>query len=340
MPEYSSIARVLSLLRILADPTHERDIVNLAARFETSVKTVRRDIQELRSNGVVVSEDSGPFNRKTYSIDREELPPLRLTYDEALAVFLGKSSLGAFSRTGLEHAATSAFQKLRLTLGETEANYVDKLMARIHFARVEAIGPRDSSVVDDLLVAIEDCRAIFIEYSSANSTEPLTYDIFPYGLTEYKGSLYVVGFSCHHSEVRTWKIERIHSSELTIFPFKRPVDFDIAQHFEGAFAIIGGKTKQIVRIRFDAATARYVREKRFHPSQQNELQNDGRVIAQFTLTSLIEIRSWLLSFGAHAEVLEPDELRKSLREEAEQLSHLYSGTQLYTSTTNEARKGT
>ena len=41
-----------------------------------------------------------------------------------------------------------------------------------------------------------------------------------------------------------------------------------------------------------------------------------------------------------AEVLEPDDLRKSLREEAEQLSHLYSGTQLYTSTTMEARKGT
>jgi len=80
MPEYSSIAQVLSLLRILADPTHDRDIVNLAVRFETSVKTVRRDIQEFRSNGVVVSEDSGPFNRKTFSIDREELPTLRLTY--------------------------------------------------------------------------------------------------------------------------------------------------------------------------------------------------------------------------------------------------------------------
>ena len=79
MPDQTAIARVLSLLRVLADPTQKRDIVNIANRFCTSVKTVRRDIQELRSNGVVISEDAGQFNRKTYSIQRDELPPLRLT---------------------------------------------------------------------------------------------------------------------------------------------------------------------------------------------------------------------------------------------------------------------
>ena len=339
MPEQTAIARVLSLLRILADPAHERDIVNLANRFNTSIKTVRRDIQELRSNGVVVSEDAGQFNRKTYSIRRDELPPLRLNYDEALAIFLGKASMSAFAQTGLEQAATNAFQKLRLTLGENESKYVDKLLSRIHFTKNESINPKDGTVVDDLLVAIEDNRAIFIEYLSASSTEPLTYDIFPYGLAEHKGSLYIVGFSCHHSEIRTWKVERVHSTELTLFPFQRPADFDIARYFEGAFAIIGGSTKQTVRVRFDTSAVRYVCEKRFHPSQQNEMQSDGSVVVQFSLSSLIEIRSWILSFGSHAEVLDPVELRTTLREEAEQLSQLYSGKQTDTSKQSVARKG-
>ena len=340
MPEQTAIARVLLLLRILADPTHERDIASLAIRFNTSVKTVRRDIQELRSHGVAVSEDNGPFNRKTYSIQRDELPPLRLTYDEALAIFLGKASMSVFAETGLEQAATSGFQKLRLTLGETESNYVDKLLKRIHFTKLESIGSKDRSVVDDLLVAIEDCRATFIEYLSASSTEPLTYDIYPYGLAEHKGSLYVVGFSCHHSEVRTWKLERIHSTELTLFPFTRPADFDLALYFEGAFAIVAGSKKQTVRIRFDASAVRYVCEKRFHPSQENEMQSDGGVIVQFSLSSLIEIRSWVLSFGCHAEVFEPIELRISLRGEAEQLAQVYSGKHTKTSKPSEARKGT
>ncbi len=340
MLEQTAIARVLSLLRILADPAQDRDIANLAARFDTSVKTVRRDIKELRSNGVVVSEDAGPFNRKTYSIQRDELPPLRLTYDEALAIFLGKASMSAFAQTGLEQAATNAFQKLRLTLGENESKYVDKLLSRIHFTKTESIGPTDRTVVDDLLVAIEDNRAIFIEYLSASSTEPLTYDIFPYGLAEHKGSLYIVGYSCHHSQIRTWKVERIHSTELTLFPFQRPTDFDIARYFEGAFAIVGGCMKQTVRVRFDTSAVRYVCEKRFHPSQQNEMQSDGSVIVQFSLSSLIEIRSWILSFGSHAEVLEPVELRTTLREEAEQLAQIYSGKHTNTSKQSEAQKGT
>lgn len=340
MPEQTAIARVLSLLRILADPAQERDIVNLANRFDTSIKTVRRDIQELRSHGVVISEDAGQFNRKTYSIQRDELPPLRLTYDEALAIFLGKASMSAFAQTGLEQAATNAFQKLRLTLGETESKYVDKLMSRIHFTKVESICPKDHSVVDDLLVAIEDSRAIFIEYLSASSTEPLTYDIYPYGMAEHRGSLYIVGFSCHHSEIRTWKVERVHSTELTLFPFQRPADFDIAQYFEGAFAIIGGSSKQLVRARFDTSAVRYVCEKRFHPSQQNEMQSDGSVIVQFSLSSLIEIRSWLLSFGSHAEVLEPLELRTALREEAEKLAQIYNEKHTNTSKPSESRKGT
>ncbi|MEI8210950.1 MAG: HTH domain-containing protein [Planctomycetota bacterium] len=65
MPDQSAIACVLSLLRILADADAERDIGSLAKRFNTSMKTVRRDIQELRANGVVVSEEVGPFSRKT-----------------------------------------------------------------------------------------------------------------------------------------------------------------------------------------------------------------------------------------------------------------------------------
>ncbi len=339
MPEQTAIARVLSLLRILADPAQDRDIVNLANRFNTSIKTVRRDIQELRSNGVLVSEDAGPFNRKTYSIQRDELPPLRLTYDEALAIFLGKTSMIAFAETGLEQAATNAFEKLRLTLGETESKYVDKLMSRIHFIQHESIGPKDRTVVDDLLVAIEDNRAIFIEYLSASSTEPLTYDIFPYGMAEHKGSLYIVGFSCHHSEIRTWKVERIHSTELTLFPFQRPTDFDVARYFDGAFAIIVGSLKQKVRVRFDKSAVRYVCEKRFHSSQQNEIQSDGSAIVHFLLSSLIEIRSWVLSFGSRAEVLEPVELRTALRVEVDELAQVYGEKQTNTSKQSEARKG-
>jgi predicted DNA-binding transcriptional regulator YafY len=339
MTNPSSVSRVLALMQLLANPGSGQIVKHLAEHFQTSEKTIRRDIEELRSHGIRVLEQSGANNRKSYSIEREELPPIRLTFDEALAIFLGKASMIAFSQTGLEQAATRAFLKLRSTLGETESKYVDKLVSRIHFTKWDSAETKESGVVDDLLVAIEDSRAIFIEYLSANSTEPLTYDIYPFGLAEHKSSLYIVGFSCHHSEIRTWKVDRVRSTELTRFPFKRPADFDIAKYFEGAFAIVGGNTQQMVRVRFAARVARYVCEKRFHPSQLIEKQSDGGVVLQFGLTSLLEIRSWILSFGALAEVLEPLELRTSLRQEAEQLARIYEMKQTSTSSPFEARQG-
>ena len=54
------------------------------------------------------------------------------------------------------------------------------------------------------------------------------------------------------------------------------------------------------------------------------MQSDGSVIVNFDLTSMMEIRSWILSFGIHAEVLEPNELRTSIRDEAEKMASRYA----------------
>lgn len=62
-----------------------------------------------------------------------------------------------------------------------------------------------------IVLGVEDSKATFVTYRSARSTEPVTYDIHPYGLVEHRGTLYVVGYSCHHEEIRTWKVDRMLS---------------------------------------------------------------------------------------------------------------------------------
>ena len=310
-------------MRTLGDPSMKSDIASLAQLFRTSERTIRRDILELKRQGIEVQESIGPKNHKTYALDRGSLPPIRLTFDEALAIFFGKSQLSSFKGSGIEEAAESAYAKLRIWLGESEAKYVEKISERVHFARQFGVRLDQSEIVDDMMVALEDCRAIFIEYRSANSTEPLTYDIYPYGLMDHRGSLYVVGHSCHHDEIRTWKMDRIQSTELTPFPFKRPVDFVISRYFEGAFGVITGDVTRLVRIRITGNAVPYALERTFHSSQQTHVQPDGSVIIELQLRSLLEIKSWVLSFGSKAYVLEPQELRTEIMRELRQLSERY-----------------
>jgi WYL domain len=47
----------------------------------------------------------------------------------------------------------------------------------------------------------------------------------------------------------------------------------------------------------------------WHASQRLVPQRDGGLIAEFRLNNTEELRSWVLGFGSHATVLEPDGLR-------------------------------
>jgi predicted DNA-binding transcriptional regulator YafY len=312
----------------MADRRAQRDIQSLAKHFGTSEKTIRRDIDELRSNGIAIIESIESNNRKSYYIDKTSLPPLKLNFDEALMVFLGTSSLTAFHGTSLSQASRSALDKLRLHIGESESNYLDKLLPRIHSPKNFEVPGLDRYVVDELMVAIEDERAIFIEYLSAKSTEPLTYDINPYGMAEYKGCLYVVGHSCHHNEIRMWKVDRILDAELTSFPFTRPANFDLSAYLSTGFGVVSGDGEWSIKIRFTGTAVRYVTDRMYHQSQCSTAQADGSVIVSFSLSSLTEVKSWILSFGSAAEVLEPRELRLELQREVQQLQCIYGGTPL------------
>ena len=64
-----------------------------------------------------------------------------------------------------------------------------------------------------------------------------------------------------------------------------------------------------MKIRFSVEVARYVQEHRWHESQKLAPQKDGSLLAEFDLDGTEEIKRWIMSFGRHAEVLEPEGLR-------------------------------
>ena len=66
-------------------------------------------------------------------------------------------------------------------------------------------------------------------------------------------------------------------------------------------------------IRFDELVSDYIREKRWHPSQQLIELEDGGVELRLKLSSLAEIQRWILSWGGQACALAPAELVESLK---------------------------
>lgn len=323
-PDGSPLLRQWLVLRAIAASRGEATIKTLVAQTGKSEKTIRRDIALLRKVGFPIVETSGDYGRKTFAVDAADPPRVDLCYDEALALFFCRRAVLPLAGTFFWRSADAAFRKIRVSLGPRVVAYVDRMLGRVFQTRGVGGYADKAELIDQLLIGIEECRATFITYHSTRSSEPLTYPIRPYGMVEHRGSLYVVGHSEQHDEVRHWKVDRVQDVEVTPVPFQMPADFNVESHLAGSLGIYHGTGSIRVRVRFAAPAARYICEKQMHVSQRVSRERDGSAIAEWTLSSTVEARSFILSFGSSAEVLELRELRAEIAAEIAVLAKKYA----------------
>jgi len=325
MSHESPLTRQWILLRILSSRRYGATAKELAEELEVSLKTVRRDLTALQTAGLPVEEVVLDRGLKRWRIDPQRWQvAMGFAFDEAVALYVARRLLEPLAGTPFWDAARSALKKTRSTLSAAALDYIDRFAETFHRTRFgESDYSKKAALVEQLNQGIDDARAVFVTYQSLRSIEPATYPIHPYGLTFHRGSLYVVGWAPDHEQIRHWKVDRMKMAEVTQVRFNRPADFDLEEHFKGSFGVYAGGGEVTVKVRFSAEVARYVSESTWHPSQELTPQKDGSLLAEFYLDGTREIKSWILSFGRHAEVLGPEELRREMGEEAEVISARY-----------------
>lgn len=78
-----------------------------------------------------------------------------------------------------------------------------------------------------------------------------------------------------------------------------------------------------IKVRFDAFSAPFIRERKWNDSQKIKNNKDGSIDFSITVNSLIEVKGWILNWGEHAEVLGPKELVKDMKEELNKMLNKY-----------------
>jgi predicted DNA-binding transcriptional regulator YafY len=325
MNDTRPLARQWRLLQLLSGRPQGAPIKDLAAEMHVSLKTIRRDLGLFQQLGFPLEGQVGEFGTKTWKVATAwNVTQPSFSFDEALALYLGYKFLQPLAGTVIGEAARHALQKIRAGLGERVLRYVDKMAGVFHDT---AFGSSDytqhAEILEQLLIGIEDRRVVFITYRSQRATEPVTYDIHPYRVTRHQGALYLIGYKPQDQELRTWRLDRIERAEVDRMPFTLPPALDLESRFAGSLGIYDGHDDVRVRIRFSPAAARFVQEKRWHASQQLTPQADGSLIVEFRLSSTVEVKSWVLSFGRDAEVLQPESLRAEVAEELETMRARY-----------------
>jgi len=117
-------------------------------------------------------------------------------------------------------------------------------------------------------------------------------------------------------DIRNFRLDRIEQLELLAKTFQRPPDFKMqVRPLEERGTII-------VKAVFDNDVARWVREARSYYTIAEEATPAGLLVT-LKIRQESEILQWLLGWGRHVRVLEPESLRQRLVEEAEEMIKIH-----------------
>ncbi len=166
-----------------------------------------------------------------------------------------------------------------------------------------------ADVIRALNEAVLARRTVRMKYTTARTGETRAREFDPYRVWYRSGGLYMIGHDHKSGELRTFAVDRIQAPELTQRRFTIPDDFDFEARAASAFGVVI-EPPDHVRIRFAARRALYVREHDWHPSQKISRLANGEIELSMEVGGpATSCASWVLSFGADAEVLEPAALR-------------------------------
>jgi proteasome accessory factor B len=247
-----------------------------------------------------------------YGIDEKGLlPALHLTQSEAMAVFLSARLMARYS-DDYDPDLAAAFQKLASGLPDVLGAHVLETFDLMSRRAPEAAEER--TINQRLTRAWAERRVVEIIYRGG------TYDpakgtrkarVRPYLIEPSIATraLYLIGFDETRKAIRTFKLERIEAVALTAETFEAPPEDSIEETFGAAWDIIADQPVVEVVLRFSATVAARVGETRWHPSERLEPAGDGTLTWRAKVSGTLEIRSWILGWGADVEVLEPAALR-------------------------------
>jgi proteasome accessory factor B len=301
------LARFYRVLRYLAAHPEGATVDAVAGFVAMSRRTVYRDLRALEGEiGIPLWSEGGRWG----IVEGAFLPPLRLTLDEAVAFFLAARLTAQFADR-YDPDTGAAFQKLAEILPPVVARHLERTVD------VLARRPPDERLTRHLRMlarAWAEHRVVELTYDAATynpGRPPRRSRVHPYLLeaSATTRALYLMGFDESRGAVRTFRLQRIIDLSVTPDTFEPPEPATIQEGLERAWGVIADQEEVEVVLRFDPAIAALVTETTWHPTERVAHEADGSVVWRARVPGTIEIRRWILGWGAQVEVVEPRDLR-------------------------------
>ena len=316
---FAKAEQLLDLATLVSARKYGVTLDEVMERFEISLRTAQRMMRALEARFPEVDHIQDDEGRKRWRMPGGTVRDLvNITADELASLELGLSHL---KRSGLlveAKALESVREKIlsmipRQRIARLETDYDAILEAQGFVARS---GPRpkiNEDISGTIADAIKACCYIEIVYKAYGDTKPKARKLAPYGLLSGMRR-YLVALdpqSKREGAIKTYRMDAISSVKLLNEYFERKPDFNLQNFADRAFGLFqrDGEFSSVVW-KFKPEAADQARGFMFHPSQTEEILDDGSLVVRFQASGLLEMAWHVYTWGNKIEVLEPNELRE------------------------------
>jgi proteasome accessory factor B len=290
----------------------------LGRELEISRKTVHRDVEFMRDRLRLPVEWDSARNGYCYTRPVTNFPTMHFSEGELVALVVAEKALQQYRGTTFEKPLLSAIKKMEESLPDTISLSLSDVQQTISF-RTSAEQILNLEIFDALAKATAAQRQIEFSYRKPGEKQTEQRRVDPYHLANINGEWYLFAYDHLRKDIRTFVPARIKSIKQTGKTFSRVAGFSLEQRLRNSFGVHSGKEKFDVVVRFSNKAADYIREKRWHDSQELKEVKGGAVELRMKLSSLAEVERWVLSWGGNAAVVQPRELAESIRDAAKRM---------------------
>lgn len=327
---HTQVSRLFTVLRMLEGAPHGLTVHEIFTRlindqFEVTKRSVYRDLDALCASGFPLTEEGTDDRTKRWKVNRtlKVGKNILLQPRELIALYLSKNALAPLQETPFYEDLERAFKQIENVIGSRGVEFLKELEDSIQFEP----GPRfglgtNSEVIDTIRACCDEGHVLIATYNSINSGSKRSRKLGPHFIYFAQGSIYLVAEDLEVNQVKIFSIPRMSDAKMSQEQY-RGSKVDAETFFENTLGVFVGKDPVNIVLHFNKVLAPFVRERRWHSSQETIPNSDGNLTMKLSVAITPELVQWVLGFGTNVRVVEPKSLRSEITKAASLLLKMY-----------------
>lgn len=301
-------------------------VSELAGLLDTNPRNILEYKKELGDAGYVIINIPGKYGG--YKLDKTcVFPSLKLTEEEKKILQVASDYLkarGDFLDANLYQTAMSKILSSISTLPLTDETFIIPGVTLL----------MSNEELHKRYVAMENCienkRKISIDFLS-NDNVVKTRVFHPYKLFMYNNAWFAIGYCERVKDIRVFKLNRIENFTELNEKFRIPLTynerdylgekgFKKVSNWGNSFTLKGEKEEWVhIKLKLSGHPARYVKEFRYGENQVITAIDKDTTILECDMQYEYNTVKFVLGFGVDCEVLEPQSLKKAVKDIAKRM---------------------